>query len=89
MHRPARLPPGIPSHPPTNSDAAVGTHLFWSRDGEVTDCEEDVGVGFAEAEPVAEHPVGEAAQNDVHGVLHHDVHLILQRNTARLEQSEP
>ena len=38
--------------------------------------------------PIAEGPVGHAAQNHVHHVLHHDVHLVLERDTARLQHPE-
>ena len=43
----------------------------------------------AEAEGVAEEPEGEAADNDVNGVLHHDVHLVLLTHQAALQQAEP
>ena len=38
---------------------------------------------------VTEHPVGEAANDDVHCVFHHDVHLVLRRHRAALQQTKP
>ena len=42
----------------------------------------------AVAEPVAEGPVGDPAEDDVDNVLHHDIHLVLQGDAARLEHAE-
>ncbi len=44
---------------------------------------------IAETERVAEQPEGETANNDVNGVLHHDVDLVLLADQAALQKSEP
>ena len=44
---------------------------------------------FPEGESIAEHPVGQSAKDDINGVLHHDVHLVLCRHRATLQQAKP
>ena len=40
------------------------------------------------AHPIPKGPVGHAAQHHVYHVLHHDVHLVLERDAARLQHPE-
>ena len=41
---------------------------------------------LSEAESVAKHPIRDASEYDVSGVLHHDVHFIFARHTTSLQQ---
>ena len=43
---------------------------------------------FTIAHPIPKGPVGHAAQHHVYHVLHHDVHLVLERDAARLQHPE-
>ena len=58
---------------------------------EVAPAAESVRVAFrlAEAEGVPEEPVGQTANHDVDGVLHHDVYFVLAAHHAALQQAEP
>ena len=67
---------------PAKVDSGVGHK-------EVSPAAEGVTEGLLpKTEPKAKHPVGEASEDDVHGILHHNTDLILGGHGATLQQPE-
>lgn len=42
----------------------------------------------AEGHAIAEQPIGETTQHDIDDIFHHDIHFILDGNTARFQHTK-